>query len=32
MSRWHRVILFLIGVVALATFIFGVLVLVGAKK
>jgi hypothetical protein len=32
MRRWHRVIFFLIAVLALATFAFGVLMLVGARK
>jgi hypothetical protein len=32
MRRWHRVIFFLVGIVALATFLFGVWVLAGALK
>jgi hypothetical protein len=32
MRRSHRVVFFLIFVVALATFIFGVLVLLGGRK
>jgi len=32
MRRSHRIILFLISVLALATFIFGVLALVGVRK
>jgi hypothetical protein len=32
MLRWHRVALFLIAVLAIATFVFGVLMLLGARK
>jgi hypothetical protein len=32
MRRSHRIIFFLIAVLALATFAFGVLMLIGAKK
>jgi hypothetical protein len=32
MSRWHKVILFLIAVLALGTFVFGVLQLVAAHR
>ena len=32
MSRIHRIILFLIAVLAIGTFLFGVLVLAGALK
>jgi hypothetical protein len=32
MRRSHRIIFFLIAMIALATFVFGVLQLIGAKK
>jgi len=32
MNRWPRIILFLIAALALATFAFGVLMLVGVRK